>query len=122
MSFRRIPELDDERMPIERLLNDAALNATAAAVNETDFAESRIVRRVHVLFNDRLDVARIEGMEVDGAFNRDAFGHVDVKANAKSQIPNPKPQISSSKFQIPRPRVRSDDYLRASDFLVGTTL
>ena len=34
------------------------------------------MRRVHVLLDDRLDVARREGVEIERAFDRDPVGHV----------------------------------------------
>ena len=56
----RVPEFHDQRMPLQRLLHDAALDAFAAAVNQADLAQSGLVRRVHVFFDHRLDVARGE--------------------------------------------------------------
>ena len=53
MRFRGVPEFDDERMPLERLLHDAALNALAAAVNQPDLTQSGVVRRVDVFLDDR---------------------------------------------------------------------
>ena len=67
MRLRRIPELGDEGMAFERLLHDPALNAAAAPVNKADLSETLLPRGVHVLFDDGLDVARREGMEVEVA-------------------------------------------------------
>lgn len=50
--FRRVPELFDQRMPIERLLDDAALHALAAAMDEAHLAESGGMRGRDVLVND----------------------------------------------------------------------
>ena len=55
-----------------------ALNPLAAAMNEADLTEACIVCRVHVLFDDRLDVARREGVEIERAFDRDPVGHEAV--------------------------------------------
>jgi hypothetical protein len=73
--LRCIPELDDERMAFERLLDDAALNAPSAPVNETDLAETAFPGGVHVLLHDRFDVARVEGVQVEGVFDRDLARH-----------------------------------------------
>ena len=56
-----IPEFLDQRVALQRLLDDAALDALAAPVNETDLAEPRLVGGADVLFDHRLDVARREG-------------------------------------------------------------
>ena len=78
MRFGSVPEGLDQRMFLERLLNDSPLNALAAAMNEAHFIEARFVCSVHVLFDNRLDVARREGVEIERAFNRDAVGHEAV--------------------------------------------
>ena len=72
-------------MLLERLLDDPALNAFATTVNEADFAQTGLVRRVDIGFNDRFDVAGREGVEIERVFNRDAMSH----SNPKIQIPNP---------------------------------
>jgi len=63
---------------LERLLDYAPLNPFAAAMNEADLTEACIVCRVHVLFDDRLDVAWREGVEIERAFDRDPVGHEAV--------------------------------------------
>ena len=75
MRLRRIPELGDQRMPFERLLDDAALNAAAASMNEADLAEAALPGRVHVRLDDRFDVARLERVEVERILDRDAARH-----------------------------------------------
>ena len=72
MRLRGVPELLDERVAFERLLDDAALDPLAAAVNETYLAEASLVGGADVLFDDRFDVARREGVEVEYAFDRDS--------------------------------------------------
>ena len=57
-------------MAIEDLVNDPALNAFAASVNESDLGEARSVRRVDVLVDDRRDVARRERVKIERAFDR----------------------------------------------------
>ena len=65
MRFRRVPELHHERVVLEGLLDDAALDAFAATVNQPDLAQTCFVRRGDVLGDDRGDVARREGVEVE---------------------------------------------------------
>ena len=57
-----VPELLDQWVTLQRLLDDAALNALAAPVNEADLAEPRFVGGADVLFDYRLDVAGREGV------------------------------------------------------------
>ena len=60
-------------MVFEHLLNDAPLDAFAASMNQSHFAKTGFVRRGHVLGDDRCDVARREGMQVERVFDRDLF-------------------------------------------------
>ena len=60
-----IPELQHQRMPFERRLDDAALHAAAPAVHQTHLCQSRRHRRRHVLVDDRRDIARREAVEVE---------------------------------------------------------
>ena len=71
--FRRVPELHDQRMVFERLLDDAALNAFAASMNQPNFAKARFVRSRHVLDDNRCHIAWRERMKVEGVFDRDLF-------------------------------------------------
>ena len=64
-----VPELHHERMVLECLLDDAALNAFAASVNQPHLAQACFVRGGDVLGDDRCDVARREGVEVERAFD-----------------------------------------------------
>jgi len=70
-----IPEFDHERVTVERLLNDAALDAAATAVNEPNLAKPAFPGSGHVLLDDRLDVARTEGMQIENVLNRDVPRH-----------------------------------------------
>src|SRR6266566_1372469 len=83
MRLRRIPEFGDERMSFERLLHDAALNTAAAPVNQADLAETLLPRGVHVLLDDGLDVARLEGVEVEAGLNRNAHNFQPPTSNSQ---------------------------------------
>ena len=72
MRFRCVPERDDQRMAVERLLDDPTLDALAASVDEPDFAKSGLVRRVDVFLDNGRDVARSKGVQVELVFDRDA--------------------------------------------------
>ena len=74
--FVGIPELDDQRMPFERLLHDAALNSFAAAVDQTHLAQAGLVRRVDVVLDHRLDVAWQEGVQIEVRFDGNVVRHV----------------------------------------------
>ena len=62
MTLWRIVKRFHQRMPLERLLDDAPLDPASAAVNESHVPQSSPVRGVHVLFDYRLDVTRVERM------------------------------------------------------------
>jgi hypothetical protein len=65
-------------MSLERLLDDAALNAHAAAVDEPHVSQTRGVCFIQILFDDGWDVARREGVKIERAFDRDPVGHEAV--------------------------------------------
>lgn len=67
-----VPELGDERVALEGLLDDAALDARAPAVNETDLPESAIEGGAHVFGHHRGNVAWSEGVQVERGLDRDA--------------------------------------------------
>src|SRR5438309_8073679 len=75
MRLRGVPELDDQRMPFERLLDDAPLHTAATSMNEAHLAQTALPGDVHVLLDDRFDVARLEGVEVERLFDGDAARH-----------------------------------------------
>src|SRR5256885_8900926 len=66
---RVIAERFDLRKPIECRLNDTALDAGSASVNDADFAEAGPRRGVDVLLDDGRDVARREHVEIDLALD-----------------------------------------------------
>jgi hypothetical protein len=68
---RRVEKFDYERVPFERFLHDAALDAEATAVNQANFAEPRGVGGADVLVDNRPDVRGQEGMEIEATFDRD---------------------------------------------------
>lgn len=70
-------------MTFERLLNDAALDAPAAPVNQADFPKAGCVRGCHVLVHHRSDVAGMERVQVQRGLNRDFVRHeYDTEAPA----------------------------------------
>ena len=73
--LQSIPEFDDERMLLEHLLDDAALNTLAAPVNHSNLTESRLVRCVDVFLHHGCDVTRSKGMQVDLIFDGNAVCH-----------------------------------------------
>jgi len=58
-------------MLVEHFLNDPALYALAAAMNEPDESQAGLVRGPEVVIDDEPYVSRREGMEVQRVFDRD---------------------------------------------------
>lgn len=75
MRLGGVPELLHQRMALERLLDEAPLDAFAASMNEADLPEARLVRRADVLFDYGFDVAGREGVEIERLFDGDAVRH-----------------------------------------------
>ena len=69
MRGRIVPELDDAFVTIQGRLNDAALDAASASMNEADFGDAGICGGVDVLDDNGGDVARREGVEVEFGFD-----------------------------------------------------
>jgi len=76
MRVRVVPELDHERMALEEGLHDAALHSSAASVNQADFRQTRLLRRVQVLVDEGWDIGRRERVQVElaGDGNVDRVG------------------------------------------------
>jgi hypothetical protein len=77
MALGRIPELLDQRMPLERLLDDGALDAATAPVDQAHLAEPSGVSGCDVLLDDRADVARRERMQIEHVLDRNPVDHLD---------------------------------------------
>lgn len=68
--LRIVKKLQHERMVIEGLLNDAALNAVAPAVNQPNLPQSCRVCLADVLVDHRRDVFWREGVKIEARLDR----------------------------------------------------
>lgn len=71
VGLRRVVKFAHERVLVQRALNDAALDAFAAAVNQTHLPQSCSVRGADVFVDDRRDVLGQKGMKVEAIVDRD---------------------------------------------------
>lgn len=71
-----IPELGDQRMLLERGLNNGPLHAAAAAVHEAELRQARLVRGADVFLDHRRNVARRERVEIQLRLDGDVVNHV----------------------------------------------
>src|SRR5207245_6582691 len=96
-----VPEFEDLHMAIERLLDDAALDAAAAAVHEAYFVEAGGRSGVDVFGNHRRNIARRECMQIDLALDRHSDSHQSQVTSGQSLSPQsprdipPSPRSSS---------------------------
>ncbi len=65
-----VKKLQHERMTFQGLLNDAALHPFPTAVDEPHLMDAGGMGLVQILFDDRWDVARREGVKIEVFFNR----------------------------------------------------
>jgi hypothetical protein len=72
MRGRVVEKLQHQRVSLERLLDDAALDAPAAAMHETHVAKARGVCFIQILFDDRRDVTWREGMQIEDVVDGNA--------------------------------------------------
>src|SRR5712691_548252 len=67
-----VPEFDDAGMLVESSLDDAALYAAAAAMDQPDFAEAGGRGRVDVGMHDRWNIAGRERVQIELRLDRDS--------------------------------------------------
>ena len=70
MRVRVIPELGDERKPIEHGLDDGALHALTASVDQADLHQTGLVRSGDVLLDDGGNVGGRKGVKIELVFDR----------------------------------------------------
>ena len=76
MRFGVVPELGDQRMAIERDLDETALHAVAPSVDDPEVAQPGGVRRADVFVDDRGDVAGSERVKIEFRLDREPVHHV----------------------------------------------
>jgi hypothetical protein len=76
---------------LERRLHDPALNPAPASMNDPNLDEAGFDSCVHVLLDDRRDVARGEGVEVELGFD-----WYSDRIHSKFRIQNSKFSITAS--------------------------
>ena len=86
-----VPEFDHFRVPFERRLDDAALDAAAAAVDDPDLVQAGGSSRVDVFVDDRGDVARTEGVEIDLVLDGNANRFVSHSVSPEPEPCAPQP-------------------------------
>ncbi len=94
MCLRRIPELLDERMVLERLLDDPALNTFATSVNQPHFAKAGFMRGADILDDDRRNIAWRERVKIDRVFYWDFQCQFPTPTTQRPTTPN---------FKLPTP-------------------
>jgi len=74
-----VKEFGDERVVVEQLLDDAALDPLASAMDKAQLSQACLVCGVDIVVNDRGDVFRDKGVKVetavDGERDRIVFRH-----------------------------------------------
>jgi hypothetical protein len=76
-----------QRVAVQRLLDDASLNANTAAVHQSHFAEACPVSFVDVLLDEGGDVPGSEGMEIEFGLDRDAVWLVRCQVSLPTRTP-----------------------------------
>src|SRR5436189_6128415 len=87
MRVRVVPELGDERKSVEDGLDDGALHALTASVNEADFDETGVVRGGDVLLDDGRNVGGRKGVEIELVFDRNVLHAREKRAMTLVVIP-----------------------------------
>ena len=72
MRFGRIPVRVNGGMAAEQPLHRRALDALATPVDQPNHFEPGLLCRLQIFIDDGLHIARMERMEIDGVFDREA--------------------------------------------------
>ena len=75
MRVRVIPEGRHERMAFECDVDDAALDAAAAPVNDSQLTKTGFVRSAHVLLDDRGDLGGKKRVQIQLGTDRMTMDH-----------------------------------------------
>jgi hypothetical protein len=75
MRLQRVPEFDNQRMLLQRVLDDATLNALAAAVDQADLTEAGFVRGGDVFRDDGRDVTWRELVQIEVVLDGNTVRH-----------------------------------------------
>ena len=67
---RRVSEGKNQWMPLQNVLHDVTLDACAAAVNDSNFLESRMATLLQIFLHNARDVLWMKRMEIDKVFKR----------------------------------------------------
>ena len=86
MRGRIVPELNDERVAIERRLHDGPLDAAAPAVHEAHFSKTSVVRGADVFLDNNRDVTRAERVEVELRFDRDGVRRLFLQRHYRAGL------------------------------------
>lgn len=78
MGISGVPELNDERMPIECPLYEAALDTATPTVDEAYFSVAGLVRRAQVVIHHGYDVPWVEGVQIDRVVDGETVDHAAV--------------------------------------------
>ena len=94
MRGRVVPEFRHQRVFLENGLDDCALRARAAAVNQAKLPQAGLMRCAHVLVDDGRDVPWREGVEIELRLDGDAvriprIGHTGFTYSATTEVVMP---------------------------------
>ena len=89
-----VPELCDQRMLLQYRLDDRALRAAAASVNQAKLLQAGVVRGAYVLVDDGRDVSWREGVKIELRLDGDAvriprIGHAGFTYSATTEVVMP---------------------------------
>lgn len=87
MRVRVVPELDDERVACEHGLDDGALHAAAAPVDQPHVEETGFVRGGDELFDDRRNIGGREGVQIELVLDRNLLHARENRATTLVVMP-----------------------------------
>lgn len=80
MRVRVVPERLYQRVTLERLLHESALDAASASMHHANFSQTTLDGRTYVLLDDRDHVARCKCVQIKCGFYRDVDRLVRIHA------------------------------------------
>jgi hypothetical protein len=98
--FRRVVKRRDQGMLLQGGLDDRALDALAASVDQPNLPKPGLVRGAQVFLDHRRDVPRRERVKIDRVFDRDAMRIHDAPPPRLQGRVLPRPAAGFSKVAV----------------------
>jgi len=92
------PELEHQRVTLQRGLHDAALHTAPAAVDEAHLEDACLGCGAHIFFDDRWNVTRREGVKIQFGADGNVDGIIHESHIAEGRAPTGRSSVQTCRF------------------------